>query len=905
VVIDLRKGSILAVLRELAAVGTPNGMTAIEVSQKMGIQRHNASADLNELCREGLVVKSKGRPVRFWASKSQNAESAQSGKITPSQAEDFQGLIGTDGSLKKAVEKAKASIMYPPSGLSTLITGPTGVGKSYLAEAMYKYAVKTGRLRREAPFNIFNCADYASNPQLLLSQLFGHTKGAFTGADKENSGIVAKAQGGILFLDEVHRLPPEGQEILFLLMDKGIYRTLGDSNTVKDASIRIIAATSEDPKSVLLKTFLRRFPVMLSLPSLGNRPQNERLALIEHFLNEEASRIGVTICVSPLALAGLLAFKTTGNIGELRSVIQLACAKAFLNYISSCSPNSVIHLYITDMSAQVQLAYFSGNELIRQAETLIGLDDRLYLHASDLSLITNQLEEQVPYSTIKARIDGYLKSGLKQYEIQQLIDTEIKYYIQRLVRFQEKKSGNQVLNIIKNSVDMFVKSVGKELKYEFEEEVVDCLCLYFVSSQIYNTYTDFDSMTLISYCRKEYIIVKQFIKTLEEGMERTLLTDEIIFISMFLSSYEKRKIRKSAIQIVVICHGNNTASSMAEVANCLIGYDKIIAIDMPLEESVEKTFEKTLENIKKAGMSSGVLLLVDMGSLTSFKPLLKKAVNVQVEVIPLVTTVAVIEAARLAGEADMTMDKMAQSIRKIYKVEDCSQIETGGKQVVITTCLTGKGTARRLVSFLQEGLPYELRQKIIIQAVDIENGSEVSGLMIDAWRGSIVAAVGTIDPHLPKVKFIGIEEILFGDGIKKFHSILASNNTKDEYEKVEVNKKEAINLASRFIEESAISGNSDQATEASVEVLEQLELWLKTPCSPSQAARFIIHFAFMLERLSTDGPVCTCSKISYLKENHAGLLENIRQAINSVEQQWGIDIPDSEICFLAQILLSL
>jgi transcriptional regulatory protein LevR len=551
------------------------------------------------------------------------------------------------------------------------------------------------------------------------------------------------------------------------------------------------------------------------------------------------------------------------------------------------------------------LAYFGGNELIRQAETLIGLDDRLYSPISDLILTTNQLEEHVPYSTLKVRIDGYLKSGLKQYEIEQLIDTEIKYYLQRLMRFHDNKSENPKLNKVKNSVDIFIRNIEKELKYKFGEDVVDGLCLYLVSSQIYNAYTDFDSMTLIAHCMKEYLIVKQFIPVLEQGMERSIFPDEIIFISIFLYSYEKRKIRKSSVHIVVICHGNSTASSMAEVANCLIGYDKIIAIDMPLDQSVEKTFEKTLERIKKVGMSSGILLLVDMGSLTSFKPLLEKMVNVQVEVITLATTVAVIEAARLAGEADMTINKMAQSIRKIYKIEESTQIETGGKQVVITTCLTGKGTARRLVSFLYDGLPYELKEQIIIQAVDIENGSEVSSLMIDGWRGSIVAAVGTIDPHLPKVKFIGIEEILFGDGLKKFHSLLKHNNEKADYEQIEINKQEAINLACRFIAESAMAGNSEQASEAAVEVLEQLELSLRTLCSPSQAARFIIHFAFMLERLSTDGPVSTCSEMTYLQQNHGILFEDIRQAISAVEQQWGIDIPDSEICFLAQILLSL
>lgn len=80
---------------------------------------------------------------------------------------------------------------------------------------MYDYALEIKAISETAPFIIFNCADYAENPQLLLSQLFGHVKGAYTGAAVLKKGLVEKADGGILFLDEVHRLPPEGQELLY------------------------------------------------------------------------------------------------------------------------------------------------------------------------------------------------------------------------------------------------------------------------------------------------------------------------------------------------------------------------------------------------------------------------------------------------------------------------------------------------------------------------------------------------------------------------------------------------------------------------------------------------------------------------------------------------------------------
>src|SRR5699024_1002861 len=148
----------------------------------------------------------------------------------------------------------------------------TGSGKTFFAHAMFQFAKVNHIIASNKELIVFNCADYANNAELLMSHLFGYAKGAFTGAEKEKRGIIDQADGSMLFLDEIHRLPPEGQEMVFYFMDHGTYSRLGESGKQHQADVRIIGATTEDPHSALLDTFVRRIPINIHLPSFEELP---------------------------------------------------------------------------------------------------------------------------------------------------------------------------------------------------------------------------------------------------------------------------------------------------------------------------------------------------------------------------------------------------------------------------------------------------------------------------------------------------------------------------------------------------------------------------------------------------------------------------------------------------------
>lgn len=311
-----------------------DGVTASELSKLMNLDRGNVSRYLNQLFKEGMVKKSEGYPVKYSCTMciDQKNNNDNKKKYKEIKRNTLDTLVGAKLSLQMPIQQAKAAILYPPRGLHTLILGETGVGKSMFAEAMYNFAIESKVIKEDAAFIRFNCADYADNPQLVIAQIFGVKKGAYTGADSDRDGLLKKANGGILFLDEIHRLSPQGQEMLFTYIDKGYFRVLGDTEKLVHVEVQIIAATTEDPQSFLLKTFSRRIPMVITLPSLKEKNTKERYYLLREFIENESQRVQKSIYINKSALTSFLLYDCPNNIGQLKSDIQLSCARAFLKY---------------------------------------------------------------------------------------------------------------------------------------------------------------------------------------------------------------------------------------------------------------------------------------------------------------------------------------------------------------------------------------------------------------------------------------------------------------------------------------------------------------------------------------------------------------------------------------------
>jgi two-component system response regulator HydG len=212
-----------------------------------------------------------------------------------------------------------------PSDATVLIQGESGTGKELVARAVHAYSK-----RQERPFVPVNCA--AISEGLLESELFGHAKGAFTGAVRARRGLFEEADGGTLFIDEVTETSPAFQSKLLRVLQEGEVRRVGESSSIT-VNVRTVAATNRSLEKELSEgrfrqdLFYRLNVVTLRVPPLRERPEDIPL-LAEHFLERINQRSQVRRRLSAGALERLMGHAFPGNVRELENLVEQAAALA-------------------------------------------------------------------------------------------------------------------------------------------------------------------------------------------------------------------------------------------------------------------------------------------------------------------------------------------------------------------------------------------------------------------------------------------------------------------------------------------------------------------------------------------------------------------------------------------------
>jgi len=240
------------------------------------------------------------------------------GKINAAKQKfEFEGVRGKNHTMEGIFEVLRR---VAPTNISVLIEGRSGTGKELLARAIHNNSP-----RRDKPFRPINCAGLTET--LLESELFGHVKGAFTGAVGDRKGLFEIADKGTLLLDEIGDMPLNMQAKLLRFLEDGIVIPVGSHKPIV-VDVRVISATNQDltklieEKKFRQDLYFRIKGVSISLPALRDRAEDIPL-LAEHFLREAADEVGSEVTgITEAAMTALLNYDWPGNIRQLRNCIR-------------------------------------------------------------------------------------------------------------------------------------------------------------------------------------------------------------------------------------------------------------------------------------------------------------------------------------------------------------------------------------------------------------------------------------------------------------------------------------------------------------------------------------------------------------------------------------------------------
>lgn len=909
----MRKTELLAFLQNQTDFFDPDNLsevfTAGYLARRFAMQRNTASHYLNQLVAQDVLVKINTRPVYFLhkaafcqqffpLSRSEYASMAEllaESDRQPEQADHFSLLTGHDGSLRKPIEQMKTALFYPNGGLPLLIVGDSGTGKSYMAELMHEFAIAQGLLAPDAPFVSFNCAQYASNPELLAANLFGYVKGAFTGAQGDKAGAFEAANGGVLFLDEVHRLDAQGQEKLFTWLDrKEIYR-VGETAQGMPISLRLVFATTEDIHSTFLTTFIRRIPILVSLPDLQTRSRGEKEALTLQFFWQEARTLSARLQLTPRLLQVLTHYVYRGNVGELKNVVKYAVASAWARSPGSERLNVTLHdLPENIMAATPALSEPMGHEeplLIEPQTSLVWL-----LRARDPV-------QGLIYDTqcrVLALYEAVLSKKRLWEEAQKSMGEEIETLFDRLIFDNHDTQSSHMLLLITHQVREEFYRLEKRFNIQFNGNCIYALSHYLIhrSRQAQSTMSNEKSRQLEDFLAQKYPLLYRFCEEILAALALKLdieprRIDLLLLLVLWLQKNGAIS-QQQVTRAIILAHGYATASSIANVANRLLKSQLFESFDMPLDVTPEAIADQVMAWIESHALASGLIILVDMGSLNAIHSHFNRRLSTPMAIINNVSTGMAMYVGERVLQGDMLEDIVREIGDDLAVEHQLYYPHTDKPRAILTTCATGLGAAANLSALLKASIPETLGIDIV--ACDVETLADPARRAPMLSRYEVLAIVGTLDPHLADLPWISLDSLISGEGSRPLMRIFGELASAEQVS--EINNLILKNFSLRRVIESVTILDTGKVINQVEQFLLRYEHLAGCDVPNDRKVALYVHISCLIERLIRNASPSHYSG----KQCPESELVILREAFSVIENGYSVKMPAVELYYIHDIL---
>jgi len=702
--------------------------TANHISESLNISRNLASQYLNELVKEERAIKVNSRPVYFFHKKNVEREAQvaletcvfsgmddfQRKCRSDENKRDFQKAIGYYLSLSSCIEQCKAAVKYPPNGLPALFNGSGGTGKAFLSRLMYEYAVNervigTAGAASLPPYITVDCSEYAQNEEKFAISLCG---------SEDGKGWLAKANGGILFFDEIDRLPFSGQELIYSYLISGQYKGYHDDEHVFESNARLVFSTTKVPAETLYKPLARMIPIVIPVPTLHERTADEKEEMLVSFLKAEGRRMGVDVSISQNAFHCMLEFSYENNIDELKTCVTSSCAGA---YLEKNSDGIAIHSY--------HLPEYMLSSLKLEVED----KDKRMIHLNSYSRDTS-LGQTVQYFQIMLDVFEDYRQDMLSFDG---------------LMMEFRKQLNDYYDYL---IDNWMKQNHDEIEEMFQ--------------------------AVSAVLEKESVICSRIVNLIKLNLDIEADSLNQLFLLLDIKN-QNQKIQGLSAAGIILSHGYATASSIADAANQIIGRKVFDAIDMPLDMQMSDITGLLEKHIERFITCQDVVLLVDMGSLEQIHSQMRGLRNLNIGIINNISTALAVDIGlgicgnqkledilKRASESNVCTYRIIHNVQKedavIFSGENGIDTTEKLKELILKTSATSipvKFVAYDYYRLMKNGSHDEIFQQYHVKCI-----------------------IGLFNPEIEGIPFISLEDIISMNSAEKLTNIFSEYLDEEQME---------------------------------------------------------------------------------------------------------------------------
>lgn len=842
--------------------GKSNGVTTQQLSVALGTQRTHLSSLLNGLVREGLVIKTMTRPVKYFArGKDIFHESC------------FSTLIGHNGSLANAVQSAKATALYPEGCLFTLISGKQGTGKKMMCSLMHQYAIDSGVLKQESPYIELDCMQFASKDE-LTEVLYVKEQASKMGTllISNLQSVNAQLRHRILNALEKGKLEADHpQLVVFLSLDE-----LPDLST--------------------------RLPMTIHIPTLAERPLHERFNIVQSILTMEAEKAKRIIVVNAELMRCLLLYETDANISGLKLDIQAGCAKAYVREHQIDSDQ--MNLYLADFEFHIRKGFLHYNANKVEIEEIIPSNfsyrfaEKSFVKAE---LDGNEPQGHNPYEAIEEKTRQLENQGLSSEDISILLISELEaaHY-----QYQNELSNNVVnTDQLSKLVDARILSIAKEFLDNAEHElgrtyppsVYYGLCLHLDSTlKASSRKMDIGEAKIKEVTdryRLEYALSLQLAARLEAEYDIRLPEDEVVLLTLFICNQAKPMDTHNKPVVLYALRGPGHAKAYATLISQATQLDNAFDFEVPILGQPQDYYDNLCSFIRKINRGQGVLVFYDADAVRYILDAIEAETDIPVRKVFFPLTNIAFEAS-ISAVKEKSIDVLFNSLQ--------SKISSVFKQkgnVIITLCTTGEGGATELKKYVEKYGIDDVTRVIPLSSLSQSQLQEDVTRIMDV--ANILCIIGTHNPQLLGIPFIPISEV-FSSSPEDLPNVL------DVAKRLKNEKMAGFDYEGIFdyLADSLEYVKIDKLRRLLPVVMQDVNDKINTLSYDTEIGLFL-HIACGIERILSSGSNPVCIQKKQILTKYCDEYKTLTKILKPLEKAYRIVFSENDLALILSIIYQL